>query len=195
MKASFVVNPALKGTTGLGDVQTEMLLLCTVAGTDLGPTARLVDESLNGLISRKLQGKNVDYSGELGQMLSISAPKKAPAKRINIAGLGEVATLQPRNLCRAIHITVEDALKRGVTRLAIPVMANSVSQIKLKGQAKIIREVVESLLVTEEYADRKGTFEVELICSKQAARYLEEGLAIAPNLDAVCCLGDDDDND
>jgi hypothetical protein len=193
MKARFVVNPALKGTSGVESVHTEMLLLCTVAGTELGPTARTVDESLNGLISRKL-GKQ-GYNGEVGQMLSFAAPKKATVKRINIAGLGEVSDRLPRNLCKAISLTVKDALNRDLTRLSIPVMPNSMSQIKLKGQAKIIREVVEAALASEEYRDREGTFEVELICSKQAARFLEEGLAIAPNLDSVCCLDEDDDTE
>jgi len=192
MKASFVVNPALKGTVGVESIHTDVLLLCTVAGTELGPTTRAVDESLNGLITRKIQGKKVGFTGEVGQMLTI-APKKAPAKRISIVGLGEVATLQPRNLCKAIHMTVEDALKRGDTRLAIPVVSNSMSQIKLKGQAKIIREVVESLLVSADYRDRDGSFEVELLCTPHAARSIREGLAIAPNLDSVCCLDEDDD--
>lgn len=192
MKASFVVNPALKGTVGVEHIQTEMLLLCSVAGTDMGPATRAVDESLQGLISRRLQTKHADFNGMAGQMVSI-ANKKAPAKRINIVGLGEVSTLQPRNLCQAISITVEDALKRKLTHLAIPVMPNTMSQIKLKGQAKIIREVVEARLATAEYRDREGTFVVELICTKQAARFLEEGLAIPPNLDSVCCLGEDFD--
>lgn len=191
MKASFVVNPALKGTTGVENVRTDVLLLCTVAGTDLGPTARTVDASLNGLISRKL-GKHVDFNGEVGQMLSIAAPKKSPVKRISIAGLGEVSNLQPRNLCKAISISVHDALEREETQMTIPVMPNSMSQIKLKGQSKIIREVVEAALASEKYRDREGTFEVTLICSKQAARFLEEGLALAPNLESVCCLDDDD---
>jgi hypothetical protein len=194
MKASFVVSPALKGSAGVESVHTDVLLLCTVAGTELGPTTRAVDESLNGLITRKIQGKKVGFTGEVGQMLSI-APKKAPAKRISIVGLGEVSTLQPRNLCKAIHMTVEDALKRGETRLAIPVASHSMSQIKLKGQAKIIREVVESLLVSADFRDLEGTFEVELLCTPHAARSIREGLAIAPNLDSVCCIDDEEGDD
>lgn len=192
MKARFVVNPALKGD-GVANVRTQMLLLCTVAGTELGPTARTVDESLKGLISRKL-GKG-DFNGGVGQMLSIAAPKKASVQRINIAGLGEMSNQLPRNLCKAISMTVKDALDRNLTQLTIPVITNSLSQIKLKGQAKIIREVVENVLASEDYRDLEGTFEVELICSAQAARYLDEGLAIAPDLDSVCCLDDDGSDD
>lgn len=190
MKASFVVNPALKGAAGVESVETDVLLLCTVAGTELGPTTRAVDQSLNGLITRKLQTKKNGFTGEVGQLISI-APKGAPAKRISIVGLGEMGTLQPRNLCKAIHTTVEDALKRGTTRLSIPVIANSMSQIKLKGQAKIIREVVESLLASPAYRDKEGEFEVELVCTPHAARLIQEGLDIEPNLDSVCCLDDE----
>ncbi len=193
MKASFVVNPALKGAAGVESVETDVLLLCTVAGTELGPTTRAVDQSLNGLITKKLQSKKVGFTGEVGQMLSI-APKKAKAKRISIAGLGELATLQPRNLCKAIHLNVEDALKRGDTHVTIPVVSHSMSQIKLKGQAKIIREVVESILLSAAYADKEGTLQVELLCTPQAARLVQEGLDIEPNLDSVCCLTDEDDD-
>jgi hypothetical protein len=189
MKASFVVNPALKGAAGVEFVETDVLLLCTVAGTELGPTTRAV-ESLNGLITRKLQTKKLGFTGEVGQLISI-APKGAPAKRISIVGLGEMGTLQPRNLCKAIHTTVEDALKRNASRLSIPVAANSMSQIKLKGQAKIIREVVESLLASAAYRDKEGEFEVELVCTPQAAHLIQQGLDIEPNLDSVCCLDDE----
>lgn len=193
MKASFVVNPALKGAAGVENIETDALLLCTVAGTELGPTTRAVDVSLNGLITRKLQSKKVGFTGEVGQMLSI-APKHAKAKRISIAGLGEMASLQPRNLCKAIHLNVEDALKRGDTHVAIPVVSNSMSQIKLKGQAKIIREVVETLLLSAAYADREGTLEVELLCTPQAAHLIQQGLDIEPNLDNVCCLDEEGDD-
>jgi hypothetical protein len=171
-----------------------VLLLCTVAGTGLGPTTRAVDDNLDGLITRKLRGKKHGFTGEVGQLLSI-APKKAAAKRISLVGLGEMATLQPRNLCKAIHVTVEDALKRGDTHLAIPVVSNSMSQIRLKGQAKIIREVVESLLLSAANRDMEGTFEVEILCTPNAKHHIEEGLAIEPNLDSVCCLDDDGDDD
>ncbi len=193
MKARFVVNPALNAVDGVASVRTQMLLLCTVAGTELGPTARTLDVSLNGLISRKL-GKQ-GYDGQVGQMLSIAAPKKATVERINIAGLGEMSNSLPRNLCKAINLTVKDALDRELHQLTIPVATNNMSQIKLKGQAKIIREVVETVLASEDYRDLEGTFEVELLCTKQAARHLEEGLAIAPDLDSVCCLDDDGDKD
>lgn len=193
MKARFVVNPALNGADGVANVRTQMLLLCTVAGTELGPTARTLDDSLNGLISRKL-GKQ-GYNGQVGQMLSIAAPKKATVERINLAGLGEMSNSLPRNLCKAINLTVKDALDRELNQLTIPVATSNMSQIKLKGQAKIIREVVETVLASEDYRDLEGTFDVELLCTKQAARYLEEGLAIAPNLDSVCCLDDEGDND
>ncbi len=64
-------------------------------------------------------------------MLSIAAPKKATVARINIAGLGEMSNSLPRNLCKAINLTVKDALDRELHQLTIPVATNNMSQIKL----------------------------------------------------------------
>ncbi len=171
-----------------------MLLLCTVAGTELGPTARTLDDSLKALISRKL-GKQ-GYDGQVGQMLSIAAPKKATVERINIAGLGEMSNSLPRNLCKSHQPDRQGRPRPRAPSAHHPRCHQQHEPDQAQAAAaKIIREVVETVLASEEYRDLDGTFEVELLCTKQAARHLEEGLAIAPDLDSVCCLDDNGDKD
>ncbi|HEY9867692.1 MAG TPA: hypothetical protein V6D08_00670 [Candidatus Obscuribacterales bacterium] len=184
MKARYVVNPLLKGATGVETIQTEMLLLPTIAGTELGGFCGVVDQSLGGAISRKLKSPRVDFNGEVGEILHIK-PRKGPAKNIDILGLGDGKN--PQNLCKAVRAAVEDALDRDVNHVSIPYTAQNLTGINLKGQANIVHEVVEAVLADEKYADLEGEFLVELICSPNQARFLREGLAIPVTGQGACC--------
>lgn len=194
MKARFKVNSALKGVVGVENIRTDCLLLTTIAGTELGPAPRAVDEKLQGVISRKLQSPKVEFNGDVGQLIHIK-PRKGPAKNITLVGLGEASPFRPQNLCKAVNAAVRDAIDRGLDRISIPFPPNNLTQISLAGQAKIIHEVVEVLLASGEYSDLEGEFEVELVCSPRQARFLQEGLDIPLSPDSFCCTVIEDDDD
>lgn len=196
MKARFTVKPDLKGVAGVEHIRTEMLLLTTIAGTELGPASRAVDQNLGGAITKKLQSPKVNFTGDVGQMVHIK-PRKGTgnADSIVLLGLGAASPFRPQNLCKAISLAVRDALDRELSEISIPFPPNNLSQINLAGQAKIIHEVVEQVLADPEYRDLEGDFDVNLVCSPRQARFLQEGLDIPLSPDSFCCTVDGSDED
>lgn len=174
MKAKFIVTTSLKQAPALGleKVSTPMLMLTKVAGTAPGDGIRAVDKSLDGLISKRI-GK-VGFKGDLGEYLNFSIGASEPQENVLLVGLGRAAKFDTKALCQVVGIAVDQALAKKAPRLSIPILPNRLTDLNLQGTAHIIKAMVERKL-----ANVKGDseLEIELVCTPQAKRHIEAGLA------------------
>jgi hypothetical protein len=178
------------GTTGVHEVQTDMLLLTKLAGIPLGPGPSAVDESLDGLISRKME--RAKFKGDLGKFILIEVDQKAypdcPQRYILLVGLGSPQKFSSQTVCSVFQLVVDKALELGVEHVTIPFAPNrmTVSSLNMKGMAHLLKEVVETRM-----AALKGDPElkrIQLLCSPQARKHIKAGLDIPSRHSRTCCI-------
>ena len=191
MKAKFIVSPTIKSSDGgVERVRTDMLMLTKIEGMGLGAGPRAVDELMQGEISARIAEK--DFRGALGRTLVIKAGDPYPAENVLMIGLGRAASFDPCALVKVVETAVGKALARKCSRLTVPIVANRMTalNINLRGTAHIIRLVAERKLAE---VDEDGTLEIEILCTSQAKRHIDEGLAIpCRSKEVVCCKGADE---
>ncbi|HEY9712748.1 MAG TPA: M17 family peptidase N-terminal domain-containing protein [Chroococcales cyanobacterium] len=185
MKAKFIVSPTIKSADGgIESVRTDMLVLTKIQGIALGPGPSAVDQALDGAISARVEQNS--FKGELGENLVLSVSDQShPQRHVLLVGLGPSSSFDHCALVEVIDVAVAKAVARKCNRLSIPVVANRMTQLNLnlRGTAHIVRTVAERRLAA---IDGDGTLEIELICTSQAKRHLEAGLACRKKLTACC---------
>ena len=184
MKAKFVVSPTIKSADGgVEAIRTDMLLLTKIDGMGLGAGPRAVDQMLGGQISTRM--KEREFRGRLGENLLLRLDDDSiPQNHVLVIGLGQASGFDPCALAKVVETAVAKAVARKCTRLSIPVAAHRMTalNLNLRGTAHIIRKVAEAKLAEIEGA---GTLEIELVCTSQAKRHIEAGLACRKAV--VCC--------
>lgn len=174
MKAKFIVTSSLgyAPAHGLENISTPMLMLTKVAGTAPGDGVRAVDKSLDGLISKRI-GK-VGFKGDLGEHLAFSVGGSKPQENVLLVGLGRAAKFDTKALCQVVGLALDQALAKKAPRLSIPILPNRLTDLNLQGTAHIIKAAVERKLAKVS-GDKE--LEIELLCTPQAKRHIEAGLA------------------
>ncbi|CDO60887.1 Cytosol aminopeptidase PepA [Candidatus Phaeomarinobacter ectocarpi] len=76
--------------------KTGALVLISVEGTKLLPTAQAVDEAMDGGLSKAI--KAAEFKGKVGQVLDIAAPQGISVNRLFVVGLGAAKSLKPAGL-------------------------------------------------------------------------------------------------
>ncbi len=176
MKAKFIVTTSLGRAPQLGleKVSTSMLMLTKVAGTTPGDGIRAVDQSLDGLISKRV-GK-VGFKGDLGEHLTFSIGANKPQENVLLVGLGRASKFDTKALCQVVGLAVDQALAKKAPRLSIPILPNRLTDLNLQGTAHIIKALVERKLAKVK-GSQDAELEIELVCTPQAKRHIEAGLA------------------
>jgi len=188
MKAKFIVTASLRHAPahGLEKIKTSMLMLTKVAGTAPGDGVRAVDKSLDGLISKRI-GK-VGFKGDLGEHLTFSVGDSDLLENVLLVGLGRAAKFDTKALCQVVGLALDQTLAKKAPRLSIPILPNRLTDLNLQGTAHIIKAAVERKLAKVS-GDRE--FEIELLCTPQAKRHIEAGLATSHakkgSSDDPCC--------
>lgn len=183
MEAKYIVTPSLgpKEDLGLENIQAELLLLTKMNGVGFGPGPKAVDQKVGGALTGTLRKEK--FVGKVGESVVIDIDDQSG---IIVVGLGSSSQFEVRSLCKAVSVAVDKALELD-RRLTIPFVPDALSGIKITGQVHIIREVVAAKL--SEHPE-EGEFEVEFVCSRQAKRHIEAGLAIPLTHETPCCTAD-----
>ncbi|HEY9870895.1 MAG TPA: M17 family peptidase N-terminal domain-containing protein [Candidatus Obscuribacterales bacterium] len=190
--ANITVNPIMGVGSGpqVAETRTDLLMLTKLEGMPLGPTPTAVDRALGGLISR--EAKRSGFTGELGQQLLVEIDPQShpqcPQRYILLVGLGSPQKFCGKVACQVFRLVIDKALELGVEHVTIPFAPNrmTVSSLNLKGTAHILREVVD-----EKLSGRKGRQslkEIQLLCTPQARKHIQDGLDIPARHKRVCCI-------
>lgn len=186
-KISIVPTMGKSGSLEIPEIRTDLLMLTKLAGMPLGPTPSALDRALDGLILRKM--KDADFTGEQGQHLLVDlGRRKHPQRAILLVGLGNPQKFNGKVACQVFRLLIDQALEQGVAHAVIPFAPNrmTVSSLNLKGTAHILREVVDERLSGRKGA-RASLKEIQVICTPQARKHIQEGLDIPSRHKNVCC--------
>lgn len=171
-------------------VCTDMLVLTKLVGKPLVPVVAEVDRALGGLISRKVE--LTKFKGELGTSMLVEInPEVYPdvAQRyILLVGLGSLHKFNGKAACKIFRLIADKALELGVEHVTVPFVPNRATgpSLNLMGTAHILKEVVDKRL-----ADLKGESnwkELQLLCTPQARRHVQQGLEIPSRHRRTCCV-------
>ena len=190
MAPKFIVTSGMgmAGRPGVHQLRTDLLLLTRLAGMALGPGPEAVDQSLNGLISRK--AKQLRFTGELGKHLLVELDPKVhkdnPQRYVMLMGLGNHEKFDGRACCQVFRTLVDKAIELGVKHLTIPFAPNRMTGMNLRGTAHLLREVVEEK--AEALGDNFQLELIELYCTPAAKRHIEAGLKIPGRHKRACCI-------
>ena len=188
MKARFTVSPTIQAKEGgLAAVETDMLLLTQFRRMAFGPEMKEVDQGVCGQISKSLKAARFD--GELVECVHIELDAEQPQNHVLVVGLGASSRFDACSLMRVIETAVDEAVAHGCTQLSIPLPKNrlSGSQLNLRGTAHLIRQAAVHRLST--HATNK-LLKIQIVCTTQAKRFIEEGLAIPCRHKALCCCAE-----
>jgi hypothetical protein len=193
MKAQIKVTPCIGSARfeGVQSISTDLLLLPRLAGITLnaGPQADAdaFDVRLNGLIARK--SKSARFKGELGQYLLLNLDPRVfgdqPQRYLLLAGIGSYDKFNARAACQVFQLLVDQALELGVARVTIPFPPKRMTGLNYKGTAHILKEVLEDRLARVSTSNLE---EVQVLCSPQARKHIEEGLHIPSRHQRDCCV-------
>ncbi|OUS18341.1 leucyl aminopeptidase [Gammaproteobacteria bacterium 50_400_T64] len=100
-------------------LKTDCLVVAVTADKKFSPTTASIDKACDGLISRRLEGK--DISGECGSTLMLHEPAGISAKRLLLVGTGSktLSTQEFLKIARSVaKLTKSDAIASVATTLA-----------------------------------------------------------------------------
>lgn len=185
MKAKYTISATLKPNgeaSGLEHIRTDMLVFTKLSGMGLGAEPQAIDDRLGGKLTRKMKQRN--FTGELGQHVSLRLDDDSPQRNILMCGLGSSA-----NYCglkSAVKTAVDQALAKGCNRLTVPVPRSRVSALNLNlaGLGYAIKEAVEEALSDR---DGAGTLEVQIVCTGHQRRFLQQGVSAPLRSRRICC--------
>jgi len=163
---------------GVAELPTDLLLLTKVAGMALGPGPSAVDESLRGLISRKVEQRK--FRGELAKSIRFDLDPEVhsdrPQRHVLLVGIGSSKTFDRDAACQVFGELIDQALRLGVEHVTIPFPANRTTglTLNLKGTAHILREIVEEKIAE---LDKPAKLkEIVIFCTPQAKAHIQAGL-------------------
>lgn len=177
MKAKFIVSPKLRvgEESGVEQVSTPLLMLTKFSGINLATELRkFVAGAFEGRLAAELAKKG--FKGEPGEHLTVQLGDKCTQERVMFVGLGKSGNFN----CATVRDTVKTAVNRALAhrspRLSIPIFPNrnTSSSLGLMPTAHIIKCVAEDVLA---HKKGDGVLEIELLCTPQAKRHVDKGLA------------------
>jgi len=170
------------------ELRTDLLLLTAMSHMGLGSFAATLDRSLNGLLSKKIADSG--FSGKLGEHLLIDLKnlghKRQSPSYILLVGLGHPADFSLRTACGLFRLSLDRAAELGVRRLTIPFLTHRLTaeRMNLRGTAAVLRCRVQERLSKPHQLG--ALEEIEILCSPQAKRHVQQGLDIAGPLHSPC---------
>lgn len=171
---SFVFNPTMgsKNDPGIENLKTDLLVLTQTSGSKMSEGMQRLDSSLGRALSKALMQN--DFHGHTGESVLIDSGKLGGQQNyILVIGLGSYAEFNGRTVCAFMRKVLEVSKELGVEKITIPVFPNrqTEGQINLAGTAATL--VCRVRMFADELPKLK---EVELFCTPQARRHLQDGL-------------------
>jgi hypothetical protein len=175
MQVKFTISPTLNSEGGMQSVRTPMLMLTKIQGMGLGAGPRAIDSLYDGALSQALEESG--FKAELAEAVTVELGADSAQQNLVMMGLGSVHNFNPCGLHEVIETAIDQAVKKGVNKLTVPVVANRLTalNINLLGTAHIVRQSAERKLGPIESDE---VFEIEFVCTTQAKRHIQKGLEV-----------------
>lgn len=184
----FVVTPGI-GRLQLEDISTDLMLVTMLSSQHVPSCLHAREETVGEQIKRSIESSRFD--GRQGQKLVVETtlPGITPEfpRRLLIAGIGSPQTFCAGVAHSVFRTLIDEAVALGVKKITVPFVANrgTGNCTNLKAMSYQLK-----LALAKSFASLDGQpalEEIQILCSPQARRYIELGLAIPIN--------DDDDTD
>jgi hypothetical protein len=187
-KFTILAKMGVAGGPAVAELPTDLLLLTKVAGMALGPGPQSVDESLKGLISRKVDQRK--FRGELAKSICFdldSEPADRKQKHVLLVGIGSSQSFDREAACKVFGELIDQALRLGVEHVTVPFPANRTTgpTLNLKGTAHILKEVTEEKC--RKLEEPPVLKEIVIFCTPQAKSHIQAGLRAPLRSKGSCC--------
>jgi hypothetical protein len=188
-KFTILAKMGKKSSPRVAELPTDLLLLTKVEGMALGPGPQSVDDSLKGLISRKIDQRK--FRGDLARSirfdLNPALHKDSRQRHVLLVGIGSSHKFDREAACKVFGELIDQALRLGVEHVTIPFPANRTTgpTLNLKGTAHILKEVVEEKVAR--LSEPGKLKEIVIYCTPQAATHIEAGLRAPVRAKGSCC--------
>lgn len=164
--------------TALDDIETDLVLLPMLSGMNVPASLHAEDPELAELIKSSIRDSG--FEGKRGTHLVIERPQEGKRSRrkrfVLLVGLGRPDCFNATVAREVFEQLTEQAVRLGVTRVAVPFISNRMTRMCLnfKGMAHLLKQAVAQGI---HQADGNVALrEVQLLCSTQARRYIQQGL-------------------
>ena len=167
---------------------TDMLVLTMMESTRPAGLFSLLDERLRGLISRARE--KAAFRGALGSYILLDLAQEGfaePRPRfILLVGLGDYKNFTLPIMCGLMRLVLEKSAELGVEKVTLPVIPNRLSQhsLNLVGTGSIIHCRVEERFML--HGGIGNLKDIVLLCTPQAKKHLDEGLACSSPRCPIC---------
>lgn len=187
-KFTILAKMGVTNGPGVAELPTDLLLLTKVAGMALGPGPQAVDNSLQGMISRKVDQRK--FRGELAKSIRFDLDSEVsdrPQRHILLVGIGSSQTFDREAACKVFGELIDQALRLGVEHVTVPFPANRTTgpSLNLKGTAHILKEVAEEKCAKLE--SPPVLKEIVIFCTPQAKSHILAGLRAPVRSKGSCC--------
>lgn len=182
------------GRRQMEDIHTDLMLVTMLSSQQVPTCLHARGPEIGDQIRQHIQ--TARFEGRRGQKLLVEtslpgATQEFP-RRLLIAGIGSPLTFCAETAHTVFSTLIGEALKLGVKTVTIPFVAN-----RGTGNCTNLKAMSYQLKValTQCYAAFDGEpalEEIQILCSSQAKRFIQEGLAIPVENDAA--ESDDDDD-
>ncbi len=181
---TFVFNSSM-GTNqdvGIENLNTDLLVLTQMSCSHMSGGMEKIDAKLDAELSKAIE-KN-KFTGKDGEtvLLDHSGDPSASQRYILLVGLGDLRHFKGITVCGLMRKALEVAKELGVSKMTLPIFPNRQSdqQLNLVGSAAIIS------CRTASFGDLPHLKEIELFCTPQARRHLQDGILTRAPHCVVC---------
>jgi len=167
---------------GIENLQTDLLVVTQMTDSRMSGGMEKIDAKLNLALSKAITEKK--FEGRSGEMvlLDCRSTEHASQKYILLVGLGRAQDMTGKTACGLMRRAMEVAKTLGVKKITMPIMPNrqSVYALNLAGSAAIM------VCRAATFGQVPSLEEIELFCTPQARRFLQDGLLTRPPHCTVC---------
>ncbi len=164
-------------------LDTECILVAAFENELLSPSAELIDQATDGAIKKILaQG---DFTGELGQLLTLYHPRGIAAKRLVLVGFGAREKLSSSLFAKAAQSAFSALVKLPITHAACFFAELEVNNMDEAARIRILSKLAETTNHRfDHYKSQKSTktnllAELQLSATDTAMDAVQQGQAIA----------------
>ena len=171
---SFTLNPTMetKEDPGLENLNTDLLVLTQMSGAKMSHGMCKIDALLAGKLSESIEESG--FTGKAGQSVLLdSGSLGSKQKWILLIGLGDVPHFNGRTVCAMMRLVLEVADEKKVTKITMPIFPNRQTEDELNLAGTAATLVCRVNMFAAQLPELK---EVELFCTPQARRHLQDGL-------------------
>lgn len=172
---TFTLNPIM-GTNedpGIENLQTDLLVLTQMTSSQMSDGMQKINTKLSGALAKAI--KDSAFSGRRGEHALVDCRKLTGSKPnyILVVGLGSHKDFNSFVVCGLMRLVLEVAKELGVQKITIPFMPNRQTEATVSLAASVNTLVCKVRMFQD---DLPNLQDVELFCTPQARKYLQDGL-------------------